>query len=268
MPAGVETTPTDPLTGLPYPVLMKSADFYLRRADYHHMLHPEKSPELGYDEDGQKLTKEDPLRVEGAAARYCMGEYLPRWLHDRYHDIFFGPKLPDNTHDKFVTAVLACAGVVPRKAIYLYTAGSWKPVSLSNKQHDFIRRRVFYEGADSLSSRKSRANDIGKFFANYIIGQTLPEVANEAEVQQKIKEFLEPTSREQWEKAGSFILGFAAQASVHDVAELYRDAKNEGMVAEKHKARRLGDIILKYFKKERFPDYFPALEERARLVAA
>lgn len=275
MPAGIEVTPSDPLTGLPCPVLMKSTDFYFssredfylkRRADYHHLLHPGRSAELGFDENKEKLPREDPLRIEGLAVRYCMGEYMPRWLHDFYHDIFYGPKLPQDTHEKFVIAVLACAGVVPRIGINLYTPGEWHREPLNNKQHDFIRRRIFYEGADSFSNKRSKANDIGKFFAHYIINQTLPEVANETAVNRKIHQFLEPTTREQGEEAGSFIIDFAAKASVLDVVKLYNDAKSEGMVAEKQRARKLGDVVLKFFKRERFPEYFNTLETQARLV--
>jgi hypothetical protein len=255
---GTEQTPVDDLTRLPLPILMRGTDFYLREVNYHHHFHPEASVELGYTESGKKLPTEDPRRQEGRAVRYSRGQIVPKWLHTRYHNVFMGPELPQDPQAKFTAVVLACAGVIPRRAINLYTSDHYEEVELSDKQHDFIRRRVFYEGA--ASQRNNRKNKIGKFLATYAMDNSLSDILSETEVNRKVEEFLMPKSEEIRVSAGRFILSHAVDASVANLIELHQEAKKEGMI--KNSKKMLGEIVLKYFPEYKFKDYLDPLEDR------
>lgn len=262
--AQLKETPIDELTNLPLPIFTSGPDFNEHAINFHHHFHPGRSTELGYTEEGEKRKKHDPERIEGYALRYSRGQDVPKWLHDRYHDIFKGPQLPQNTKDKFTLTVLACAGVVPREALDLHTPREWVKRALDNKQHEFIRRRIHYEGAGSLSATPKK-REIGRFLADYVIQNSLDEVINESEVMTTVKNFLKPRSAQQRFEAGRQILTQAIDVSVAELVPLLEEAKNEGMV--RHRARGLGQVVLKYFTIDRFPDYYEPLENRLSAYA-
>ena len=267
MSRGLERTPVDELTRLPLPVLMKGTDFASltgretrRTPNYHHHFHPKVSPELGYDEDGSKLPEGDPLRLEGRAVRYSRGQYMPKWLHERYHRIFEGPELPMDTQSKFTAVVLACAGVVPRQALDLYSPGEYTIVTLGHKDYEFIRRKLYYEGASNNTKLHDRKSEIGMFIATYAINNGLNNLLSAAEVRQKVDEFMSPINERSRRAAGHFLLEQAVDASVADLVPIHQEAKEEGMA--KKSTKRLGDLMLRYFAPYRFQDYFVPLEDR------
>jgi hypothetical protein len=247
---------------------MKSHDFrdgigIARSSNYHHHFHPKKSHELGYGENGNKLDKASPLRIEGFALRYSRGQDLPVWLHNRYHDIFNGPLLPQDSQAKFTAVVLACAGVVPRKAIDLYIPGEYKEVDLDDKQYEFIRRRIYFEGAASRA-KSSKRNHIGRFIAEHALQSSLTQIMTEKQIRQKVNEFLKPKSSEQRTGAGKFILEHVVDASIAELIPIHAEAKKEGMV--KRSRKTLGEQVLKFFTVDRFRDYFDPLEEKLSIL--
>lgn len=261
-------TPIDGLTGLPLPVLARGTDFYLpysgsRKQNYHHHFHPAKSPRLGHDGAGLKLPKSDPNRIEGLALRYSWGQELPVWLHHRYHEVFSGPELPDDSRQKFTRVVLACAGVVPTSALNLYEPEEYSEVALNHRQHEFIRRQIYFEGAAS-KTKNSKRRHIGKYIAEYSLSNSLTEVVNQKEINRRAKEFLRPKSEIQKVEAGRFILSQVVGASVNDLIEVHNEAIREGMVKKTKKS--LGQVMLKFFTVDRFQDYFGPLEERLQTV--
>ena len=260
MPGGLEITPTDELTRLPLPVLMTGTDFSFKEPNYHHHFHPSKSAELGFNERGKKLPTQHPDYLEGRALRYSRGQHIPKWLHNRYHDIFYGPELPQGAQAKFTAVVLACAGVVPREAIDLYAPGEFNVVSLDDKQHEFIRRRLYYEGAASTRESYDKKNKIGKFLAEYALSNSIEAIVGQTEVKKKVDEFLVPKSEAGRRAAGRFLLEHAIDASVADLIPLHEEARKEGMIKKSRK--KLGEVVLKYFPEKRFIDYFDPLEER------
>lgn len=269
MPGGIETTPLDELTRLPLPLLISGTDYYSnqgiqRASNYHHHFHPEKSTELGYDSLGNRLPKGNSSRTAGLALRFSRGQDSPIWLHDRYHEIFEGPPLPQDSNAKFTAVVLSCAGVIPREAIDLHNPGSFEKVMLNDKQHDFIRRKTYFEGAASFAKRSKR-DHIGKFIAEHALQSSLSDIMTEKQVEKKVAEFLRPRSESQRIEAGRFILGQVIDASIADLIPIHREAEKEGMVKEGKK--NLGQVVLKFFTADRFPDYFDPLEDRLSLVA-
>jgi hypothetical protein len=264
MPGGIEAAPLDELTQLPLPVLVSGSDYYQdngsqRSSNYHHHFHPQKSIELGYTAEGVRLPRNNPGRIEGFALRYSRGQDLPIWLHDRYHKIFLGPQLPQTTEEKFTAVVLACAGVVPREALDLYTPDAYRKSTLDNKQHEFIRRRIYFEGAASRA-KSSKRNHIGKFIADHALQSSLAEVMTESDVRKKVNEFLRPRSETQRFNAGKIILRHVVDASVAELIPIHKEAKKEGMV--KRNRKELGEIVLKFFTVDRFQDYFDPLEDK------
>src|SRR5437868_1010472 len=102
MPAELQSY-LDTATGLPLPI----APVEFARlpgpgghSNWHHHYHPAKSPIL-----------QTPA---GVAVRNCRIQFVPRDVHQRYHDLFAGPPLPGSNEEAFRTTVLAVAGVVPR----------------------------------------------------------------------------------------------------------------------------------------------------------
>lgn len=263
MPGGIETTPRDELTKLPLPVLTTSADFYFNgspvAANYHHHFHPMKSTELGYDDDGKKLARQSFERIEGAAVRYSRGQYIPRPLHNRYHSTFYGPELPNDTHSKFTAVVLACAGVVPRRAIDLSDPEGYLEVDLTDRQHEIIRRRIYFEGA-ALTLKKSKKNNIGNYLAEYALQSIVESAMSEKEIRKKVAQFLKPRSDAQRSEAGRFLLTHAVGTSVAELIPVHREAEREGMIRNPRK--NLGEIVLKFFTQDKFQDYFNPLEDR------
>lgn len=257
---GKLVTPTDHLTGLPFPILMKGSDFIGRKSNYHHHLHPEKDEELGYRADKSKVSREQLSGLACFALRYCRGQRVPKWLHSRYHSNYYGPPLPTTTKGKFTMVTLACAGVVPRQAIDLYDIDEPKLVDLSDKDHDFIRRRVYFEHAESEQRKRVTKSELGRFFAEYAISLNLAEVIPI----EKIEEFLITKDRRARTELGRLMLTNMVDASVAELIPVHEIAKEEGMVRKTH--RSLGNVVLKYFSQDKFHNYMDSVASRANVV--
>jgi hypothetical protein len=247
---------------LPLPVLMQSSDFNLGIADFHHHFHPEKSEQLGFDTENSRLYRDYAKRLGGLAVRHSRGQLIPRWLHDRYHDTFSGPLLPTTDEDQFKTVVLACAGIVPRQAIELYVPGEARIVEMSDRQYNFVRLRTFYEGADQF--KHSKRNKIGSFLVNYVINNSLDELAFRAEVEQKVAEFLRPKNEEQRRNAGRDILAYAIESSVAELIPIHQEAKKERLV--KPTNRSLTEVILRFVTTNKLLKYYDSIEDQLGFV--
>lgn len=242
-------TPTCDVTNLPLPIAKteptKEAQFSFY--DYHHHFHP-KRHELLSD-------------VAGLAVRYSRGQFLPRAIHDRYHDIFAGPALPESTSEQYRLCVLACAGVVPRQAIELLSRSEYRIIDLSSDTHAALadRRSIFIEGAwraDKQKGFKQGKNrevrkSIGRFFAQYALQQNIRSVVSE----RVIGEFLdESVSTDRRKELGNFILKEALDITIDDIVPMHSIAKEEGLItATNNKKPR--KVIRSFFTTEVFPDY-------------
>lgn len=248
MAAGLETTPTCEATGLPLPILPvdpEQRDLSLP-TDFHHHFHPQRSVELSRKSLG------------GRALRYSRGQTIERYLHDRYHDFFSGPELPQNPNEHFRLSVLACAGVVPRQAIDLSTYGEYKIVDLSLEQFDDLagQTSIHTEAEFHPKNGEKRRQEIGKFFAAYALRQDLRTVISDKFI---IEQFLDPkTSTEQKAKLGTSILNEASNAAVDDLVPIHKELRRRGYVA-RHKANKVRKIIGSFFTRDYYPDYFPQI---------
>jgi hypothetical protein len=232
---GTEVTPSDELTGLPLSIYTRRPDFFNHPRNFHHHFHPSNSPDLqGY--------------YDGKAVRYSRGQDIQMYLHDRYHDIFHGPPLPETRRDKFVATVLSLSGVVPREAIDLYTPGEAQIVGLTKGEHRFISgsKRMHLE-LDRRSTKKSKQHErIGRFFADYIVEQALEDVIS----YETIDKFLHGKDEKERRQLGRTLLETAVDSSVAELVPIHEQARKEGMVVMG--AVAVKQVVESYFSPGKF----------------
>lgn len=246
MPAAFEQTLMCEVTGLPLPILpvelsTNEAPFSFQR-DFHHHFHPRGSTELSRQ------------TVGGRAVRYARGQTIERYLHERYHDIFSGPELPQTEEERFKTSVLACAGVMPRQAIDLSIPGEYQVVSLSKAQFKKLAapNSIHIESAFHPKNSIKRRREIGKFFANYALKQDFKDVVSNNVIDQFLDPKIEAARRYE---LGNFILSEASSAAVRSLVPIHSELIKEGYVAQ-DRSNKIGKIIRKFFPKDNYPDYY------------
>lgn len=240
-------TPVCEVTGLPLPIAPHEppkTEARFNFSDYHHHFHPRN------DELLQGLS--------GKAVRYSRGQFLPRVLHNRYHQIFTGPELPDNDTDRYRLSVLACAGVVPKQAIDLSRSGEYEVVNLSEEAYSRLASpdSIYIERARKPAEKYVRKT-IGKFFASYAVRQNVRQAVSEKVIGQFLDE---RTTPERKKELGNFILREALGMTIDDIAPLDRQIREEGLVYEE-RARPLLTVVRKFFTIEFFPDYHDSIAE-------
>jgi hypothetical protein len=238
---GTEVTPVDELTKLPLPIYTRRYDYFQHERNFHHHFHPINSPELqGY--------------YDGKPVRYSRGQDVQKYLHTRYHDIFYGPPLPETKKDKFTMTVLALSGVVPREAIDLYTHGEFRVIDLSKGEHSFISSpsRLQMESArknkaGEAKTQKDRQRDrVGRFFADYVVEQALQEVITP----EIIHKFIKTKDEKEKRALGHMMLENAVDSSVAELVSLHAQAKKSGMISSGAIAVR--EVVEKYFSIGKF----------------
>ena len=240
-------TPTDELTGLPLPILITdppSPTTDTSFVDYHHLFHPEVRLIHGDDAD--------------VAVRRSYGQDLPRWLHEHNHNFFAGPRLPQTRFEKFATVTLACSGIVPRTAIEFTKRGPFVRNTLTDTEYETLTRSVRYEGQGKDGSASYYKSQIGMFFANYAIEQSVEEVISD----RVIDEFLHTTDPIARKIRGNAILRECVRMSIDPVIPLHSKAKRLGLIAGRK--TDLEHRIHDFFVKSRRSDYYNALFNKWR----
>ena len=193
-----------------------------------------------------------------SALRRSRGQNLPRWIHEHQHKYFAGPEFPEFRKDTFASVVLACAGVVPRKAID-YSGKYEVPriIEADNDQYQRIVGTIRYEAEDKgrKSRRESRAR-IGRFFANYAVEQSFEEVVSDKVIDQ----FLHTRDPLRRKELGNLMLGAAISISVEPVIPIHRALKTEN-IARKRKTD-LHALVKDYFIPARRADYYMAIDQK------
>lgn len=288
---GLMVTPADSLTGLPLSVLTEPDDFYYPDKDcseeFHHQQHPVNAEEFGYVM-GRPLPKSNPDRLEGLALRHSRGHRLPNWLHDDYHDLFWGPILPGRSIDKHRAVLLGIARAVPWQALKI-KEGDYSIVDLNPRQHEFLRRITHHEGAGRGWEQNKRGK-IGTYLTEYALKNFLKDISNDTKTALQIEQFRELRSklssveelkwdpeearlkegepglrRQTFQQSYSLaerIIEQALRASVEHVQPIYLEALRSGMVGGTK--RDLGLVAMKFFGYR--TEYSEKLEEHLRLV--
>ena len=239
-------TPVDELTKIPLPILVidpphktANVDFW----DYHHHFHPEK----------------DLIQVDDAtlALRRSRGQYLPRWLHEHYHHYFAGPELNYSREQIFQTVVLACAGVVPRKALDFSGYQGPTVVEITDEDtYQTLADTIKHEGERSSSIGGLARAQIGVFFANYAIEQSFENVVS----QKVIGEFLNTRDTVRRKVLGNLMLREAIQLSIEPIRLTDKRLREEGIMRKRK--TDLSELIKDYFVRSRHPEYYQAIDRK------
>lgn len=248
-------TPTDKLTGLPLPILNKEPRRFgalSLRKDYHHHFHPKSSNELAIDVIG------------GKALRYSRGQLISRSIHQNYHEIYRGPQLPQNAKAKFITCVLAVAGVVPRQAIDVSNSSDNDIVNLSNKAHRQMSspNRMYIHYDKDKDSRYYSARTIGEYFANYALMQGSYDVIDTLLIEQFLDKKAPPNKKRE---IGNLMISAALKESVQDVKDKIPDLAREGYLASPLDLNPLR-VVTSFFSRNHFAEYHAILESKLNPV--
>lgn len=240
-------TPIDELTGLPLPILQldtppNEPDSW---EDFHHHFHPRLSTEL--------------QGLDGLAVRYSRGQVLPRWLHQRYHDLFVGPPLPVSKQAKFTNVILAVSGVVPVTAVDLSVHGSFREVRMNEEQYQRVAdpMRLHFERFGHSSKEPYKRNKIGQFFAEYLMSQDFSGALSGPVTD----EFLLTEDDARRKELGSLILRFVANETVAEITPIYQEMRHQGLV-QPAGTIDLYKAVKRFFPKARFSEYHSALHDK------
>lgn len=154
-------TPVDELTNIPLlfvphwqvNALMKSATKTGRFSDWNHAFFPRQSPEL--------------KGLAGLAVRYARVQRVSRLEHEKYHQIYDGPPLPQTDEEKFRAAVLCAAGYIPPIGLNM---GLRKP------QEEPLGFRQIQRLRMSGEVRVDRPARVKRFITRYVLDQEIEGV--------------------------------------------------------------------------------------------
>lgn len=232
------------------------------------LLHPYEPPngyKTNWDDDHSFFFSSLPELNDqaGAALRYSRVQRVPRWLHERKHDVHYPggvEHLPSNDQDKFGLTVLACAGYTSPFALDV-RGSSPKLVRMSQDTYEFVkgRRQLHVETRrdEVLHYRTQRyaKRKIGLFFAEYVKQQDISSLDEST-----IDEFLHARNQEVRRRLGNVILGHAMEVAVSPIKPTYREAMNAGLV--RPSVRHPMKVIVDLFPKDKWPDYHKSLESK------
>ena len=245
------TTPSCEVTGLPLPIRLSEppngARFNFH--DYHHHFHP---------------AKELRASLSGKALRYSRGQDVPRALHDRYHDIFSGPAVPDEESAHFKLTILACAGVVPNKVIDLSRPREFQIKTATKQEHQhFVEQNTIHiEQPNRIDNQTKIKNTIGKFIVCYALKQNLSDVISE----RVVEEFLETNNAiERKKELGNYILREVVGVALEPVIQAHNTAKEEGLAPASAKRRKIKQLTRLFFPSYRLADYHDEVAERLQV---
>jgi hypothetical protein len=248
----IEITPTCESTGLPLPVAINELlpGAHLLFWDYHHHFHPRKDAAL--------------RDISGLAVRVSRGQFLPRYLHNRYHATFSGPELPLTDSDKFKTTILACAGVVPRQALQIYNNSQYEVQDLDEEAHAQLveSKTIYIEGVNKNRKFTFISGALSKFFIEFAIAQDIRQAVSERVIGEFIEKNISPERRLE---LGNFILSEALGITVDNLEPIKRGLDEEGLVAVR--GRSLQSTVRKFAKKNHFPAYHKRLMNNLENVA-
>lgn len=127
--------PTDLLTGLPLPILVRRVDLakHVQTSD-HHMFYRRRHADLEgaveYDRVHNIFRVVDKLPLDqlgGLAVRVSRVERLPTTVHNNVHKRYpYGPTLPHTRAEKFAVVLKAHTGVLPRECLAVDKGGDIK----------------------------------------------------------------------------------------------------------------------------------------------
>lgn len=251
-----ERAPVCEITRLPLPILplelakqralFNSYESFGTFEDYHHPWFEEKSPEL--------------QDVYGYALRISYGQDINRVVHNWFTKRFSenGPVLPESPRDKIIPTLIACAGGVPRRAVFLPNNREHEIVDLTDDEHRFLSSVVHVDKHYHKRYHSIRRNIIGRAFAAYFLEQNIQDFVSKQEVNKFLSH---KTSKERKYELGNQILMKTMQMSLTEFMPIHQEVSEEGCIP-KDRARNLGKVVRCFLPKQSFPEYHDTLRKR------
>jgi hypothetical protein len=245
--------PTDPESGVPYPILITPDDVPPRGLGLR---------ELRDDYDHSWFTHNNPcLQGQGGRAlHYSLGQVLPRWKHEIKNQRYLEPPLPakDDANEQFRLAAAGCARLIGPYAIDV-TSDDWTtPVLMTPEQYDWLTdpRRMHIEGNTPRRAQTTRIH-LGKFFAVHALSQDFGQIITP----KVIKDFLHTEDPVRKTELGNLLLREGVAAAVEPLNAV------KAQLADTYDLPQIKGIDLarklrKFFPKQRFGDYYGVLTAR------
>lgn len=224
-------TPSDELTGLPYPIIIHDENLPTHRydqADSHHAFHPWYK-----------------LRSRGAGAtalRNCRIELVDTRHHNQgkgsYHAFYDGPIIPTDPIEQFKTGVYACAGYIPDYGIDM-SSGEPEIVEITSRQRAILRTP---SDEDEFGYRylTYRYDPLRKFFAEIALQQDFSVMDD-----LKLEEFLQTKDESRKQHLSRWLIAQATERAAESIEADFREAHAEGRL---HPAMQANPSVLVFFK--------------------
>lgn len=201
----------------------------------------------------------------GKALRVSMAQTTGRWLHSNKHRAYPDglERYPQTEAEQFGTLVLIAGGYFSRIAVDYRDADNPRQVTMTKRTYATLRNANtihIVRHSDSREKTKSphySFDKIGKFFASYAKSQDL-SLLNES----TIDCFLHTEDLKQKHKMGRTIIFHAIDHATDPLNPSYAKAFEEGLVIPKLITAR--DVVMQYFHKNKWPDYFNAFEQEIK----
>ncbi len=224
-------TPTDELSGLPYPIAPSCRDLPLntpQEADPHHHFHP-----------GNNLFFKT---IAGIALRNCRLQLTELAHHNKgsgsYHAYFRGPAFSESPNDALKTCVYACAGYIPSKGIDM-ASGEPKVVNLSKEQTAWLRTPSAHDEFGYKYLRYSY-DPLRRFFTDFALAQDLSRVDK-----LMLEELLVTKAEARKEHLARCLIAVASRLAVQSMQSDYKEAHKAGLL---HPRAQSDPTVLVYFK--------------------
>lgn len=233
-------TPIDELTGIPLP-LVQTVQMRPERfePDWHHPLHPRRSPELTGN-------------LGGEALRNCRVQRVSYELHHHeYHETYAGPQLPATELDKLKVITAAAAGYIPEAAITFSGRHQPKIIKLSSDK----RQALWHSGRIKIGSPKK----VQEFLQEYTLSQPLDGVNDST-----IDEFLNTDDEFRRVQLGDTLLGLAVYQVAKPISRMYKEAYEAELIPPDRTRRATRFVLTSLGLRQ----HRPKLHERLRLSLA
>jgi hypothetical protein len=229
--------PIDDLTGLPYAVLTVGGQRdipFQGVTNHHHANYPRQHLDLegkmALSGGGNVLQNLDALslgKLGGLAVRVSRTQRMVPELHQLAHKKFpKGPPVPHELHDKFITAVKNCAGVVPRIAVDVTAPEGRELVHMHDDTFNHVAHPWNLHPEEYYFKRPSgyQQRILGSFFLRFAAEQDISHISLRI-----IDEFLYTSDPVKRMNRGKFILREAMEVSVATVIPEHQALKRLGM---------------------------------------
>ncbi len=240
-------TPVDENTGLPLPIYPASDDLGVRSkklgCNWHHLFNP-RNDEILASTDGGAFLRDSRLQL------------TPKWLHERYHQIYTGPPIPEVGRDQLLLGVLAVAGYLPELAIDVTRS--------EDRDSKVVLDEALYR---QMTGPRSQRHDIGKqinaqrfarigrFMMAEVLNQNIEEID-----QSILDQFLETKDQELRLRLGRTIIDALIEQVTEPIEPIYAKAYRQNKLATTHIRRPSG--IIKVVTASRHHDYIEDLRQK------